>query len=96
MKYPEVNPALKLCKNEETRRQMSLCYGSMCVAENIPMLEDLVVKRHEVAQLLGYKSFSEYILEIRMAKSPINVQNFEQSLLEKLKKAGGEEFKRLE
>ena len=96
MKYPEVLPALKLCKNEETRRKLSLAYNSRCVKENIPLLEDLVAKRHEVAQLLGYKSYSEYILEIRMAKSPINVQNFEQSLLDKLKKAGGEEFNRLQ
>ena len=70
MKYPEVLPALKLCKNEETRRQLSLAYGSRCVAENVSKLEDLVAKRHELAIQLGYKSYSEYILEIRMAKSP--------------------------
>lgn len=73
MKYPEVIPALKLCKIEETRRQLSLAYGSRCVVLNTPLLEELVAKRHEVAGLLGYKSYSEYILEIRMAKSPINV-----------------------
>jgi Zn-dependent oligopeptidase len=95
MKYPEVLPGLKLCKNEETRRQLSFAYGSRCITENTPLLEELVAKRHEVAQLLGYKSYSEYILEIRMAKSPINVENFEQSLMDELKKAGGEEFNRL-
>jgi Zn-dependent oligopeptidase len=49
MKYPEVLPGLKLCKNEETRRQLSLAYGSRCITENTPLLEDLVAKRHEVA-----------------------------------------------
>jgi len=48
MKYPEVLPGLKLCKNEDTRRQLSLAYGSRCIAENSPILEDLVAKRHEV------------------------------------------------
>ena len=77
MKYPEVLPALKLCKNEETRRQLSLAYGSRCVTENVPLLEDLVSKRHELAVKLGFSSYSEYILSIRMAKNTMNVQNFE-------------------
>ena len=54
------------------------------MTENVPLLEDLVAKRHEVALLLGFSSYSDYILSIRMAKSPMNVQNFEQSLITKL------------
>jgi len=50
-----------------------LAYGSRCIAENTSKLEELVVKRHEVALLLGYKSYSEYILETKMAKTPQNV-----------------------
>lgn len=84
MQYPEVVPALKLCKKEETRRKLSQAYGTRCVKENTPLLEDLVEKRHQLAELLGYASYSEYILQIRMAKTPLNVQNFEQSLIEKL------------
>lgn len=84
MQYPEVVPALMLCKNEETRRQLSLAYGSRCVDDNIPKLEELVAKRHEVAELLEYSSYSEYILEERMAKTPMNVENFIQSLITKL------------
>lgn len=49
MKYPEVLPALKLCKNEKTREQLSLAYNTRCIKENIPLLEDLVAKRHELA-----------------------------------------------
>jgi len=66
------------------------------MTENVPLLEDLVAKRHEVALLLGFSSYSDYILSIRMAKSPMNVQNFEQSLITKLQKAGGEEFERVQ
>ena len=49
MKYPEVLPTLKLCKNEETRKKLSFAYNSRCVKENVPLLEILVAKRHEVA-----------------------------------------------
>ena len=46
MKYPEVLPALKLCKNEETRRKLNFAHGTRCIEENTPILEDLVAKRH--------------------------------------------------
>lgn len=73
MKYPEVLPALKLCKNEETRRKLNFAHGTRCLEENVPLLEDLVAKRHQLAEILGYSSYSEYILEVRMAKTPMNV-----------------------
>ena len=73
MKYPEVLPALKLCKNEETRRELNFAHGTRCIEENTPILEDLVAKRHQLAEILGYSSYSEYILEVRMAKTPLNV-----------------------
>ena len=68
-----LNPVLMLCKNEETRRQLLFAFNKRCVEQNIPLVEDLVAKRHELAQLLGYSSYSEYTLAIRMAKTPINV-----------------------
>lgn len=73
MKYPEVLPALKLCKNEATREKLSFTYNTRCIDKNVPILEDLVAKRHELAVLLGFKSFSEYILAARMAKTTVNV-----------------------
>lgn len=75
---------------------MSFTYNTRCIDKNVPILEELVEKRHELATLLGYKSFSDYILATRMAKNPLNVQNFEQSLISKLMKAGQEEFERLQ
>lgn len=42
------------------------------------LLEDLIVKRTEVARILGYDSFSKYVLEERMAKLPENVERFEE------------------
>ena len=45
-----------------------------------------------MALSLGYSSYSDYILEIRMAKDPVNVQNFEEELTLKLLKKGKEEY----
>jgi Zn-dependent oligopeptidase len=46
MQYPEVLPALKLCKNSETRRKLNFAYGTRCVEQNVSILEDLISKRH--------------------------------------------------
>lgn len=50
----------------------------------MPILEQLAKKKHELALVLGYSSFSEFILEDRMAKNPQNVANFEDSLTKKI------------
>ena len=96
MKYPEILPSLKLCKKEETRRILNKAYGSRCQEANVPLLEDLVQKRHELATALGFSSYSEYILSIRMAKTPLNVQNFEQELTIRLLPKGKEEHEALQ
>ena len=95
MKYPEVLPAMRLCKNEETRRKLDLAKGSQCQDSNVPLLEELVMKRHQLAVSLGFESISEYILSIRMAKNPKTVQTFEEDLTAKLASKGKEELARL-
>lgn len=61
----------------------------------MPLLEDLVQKRHELALTLGYSSISEYIVSVRMAKTPKIVQGFEESITAKLAEKGKEEMARL-
>ena len=91
MKYPEILPALKLCKIEETRKKLNYAFGIRCVEKNIPLLEELVQKRHELSLILGFSSFSDSILSLRMAKNPLNVQKFEQDLTIRLLEKGKEE-----
>ena len=73
MKHPEISPAMRLCKREETRKKLGRAMSSQCQEANVPLLEDLVAKRQELAEALGFSSISEYILSIRMAKTPKNV-----------------------
>ena len=43
---------------------------------NVPVLHEAIALRDEIATTLGYESWADYVLEIRMAKSPQAVQTF--------------------
>lgn len=42
---------------------------------NLPIVDELMIKRHQSAQLLNYTNFSERILEDKMAKNIDNVES---------------------
>ena len=65
--------------------------GNKAVPANSHIVEDIVAKRHEMALMLGHSSFSEYTLQKKMAKSPVNVQKFEEDLTKLIMEKGKEE-----
>lgn len=74
-------------ESEDVRKKLDYALGTQN-KENIPLIEELVELRQEEALLLGYSSYSEMILERRMAKSPQNVEVFEDDLIGRLIDAG--------
>lgn len=62
--------AMKQIKNEDVRKMIDYALGVQNKEKNVPILESLAKKKHELALILGYSSFSEFILEDRMAKTP--------------------------
>ncbi|GAA5809519.1 hypothetical protein MFLAVUS_002928 [Mucor flavus] len=94
MKYPDVRPVLKLCKNENTRRLHATAYESRN-QENIPLLEEAVKLRRQAAKILGYKSHADYVLEVKMAKTVEAVETFLNDLADKLRAPGIKEIEEL-
>ncbi|KAJ2616463.1 metalloendopeptidase [Coemansia sp. RSA 1365] len=82
-KYPDYLPAMKLAKNESTRRRLLYADETRCPA-NIPILQEAVQLRLEASQLLKYKTHAEFALELNMAKDPNVVLEFEQDLRTRL------------
>ena len=99
LQYPSYVPFMKYCENRKLRKALALAFGKRGFQNNDNNNEDIVksiVKlRHERAQLLGYETHAEYILEERMAKSPIRVNTFLEDLLSKAKPAAQKEFEEL-
>lgn len=82
--YPSYSPFMKYCNDRELRRQMYMAYGSRAVGgeysncENVSKIIDL---RIQSAQLLGYRTYADYALEVRMAKDAGTVNKFLSDLM---------------
>lgn len=81
---PSYRPFMKYCKNPELRRQMYMAYNTRAVGgdyDNTPVVKRIVELRLEVAELLGYSTWADYILEENMAKSKSAVTGFLDNLM---------------
>lgn len=81
---PSYGPFMKYCKNSELRRQMYMAYNTRAVNgdyDNTPVVKRIVELRLEVAKLLGYSTWADYVLEENMAKSKSAVTDFLDKLM---------------
>ena len=98
--YPSYIPFMKYAKNRELRKELSMAFGSKGFhgdeLDNQENVKRIVNLRHERANLLGYKTHADFVLEERMAETPEKVLDFLNELLEKAKPAAEREFTELE
>lgn len=97
--FPSYLPFMTYADNRELRKKMALAYGAKGFQkndfDNSEIVLQIVKLRHERANLLGYKSHADFVLEERMAESPEKVKSFLNDLLEKAKPAARKEFAEL-
>ncbi|VXB74660.1 M3 family metallopeptidase [Maribacter litoralis] len=98
--YPSYIPFMKYAKNRALRKKLSLAFGSKGFhndeLDNQENVLEIAKLRFERANLLGYKTHADFVLEERMAETPEKVHSFLSELLEKAKPAAEREFKQLE
>jgi peptidyl-dipeptidase Dcp len=75
------------------RAQQGRCLGG--AYDNQAILKRMAVLRHERAELLGFRTHADYVLQDRMAQSVEKVQAFLKRLLEVSKPVGQTEFEEL-
>jgi thimet oligopeptidase len=68
-------------RNENTRLQVQTARDNLAKEENVPLLQEILVARDTLAHKLGYKTWADYVIEIKMARTAANAKDF----LEKLK-----------
>jgi thimet oligopeptidase len=76
LRYPDYFPIMESCSNRETRKQMYTAYWRKCQDVNRDLLYQALKLRQELAQLVGYDNYGDYILSENMAGKRENVVGF--------------------
>jgi Zn-dependent oligopeptidase len=74
-------PVMDNATNSETRKAYQMLYSNRGAEKNIDILNQLVEKRYQLGQLMGYDSYAEYNLVPKMAKNPETVWTFVNDLV---------------
>ena len=93
--YPTRRPFMRLSKSEETRKAYTEKFLNRAADKNLDVIEQMVIERQKLAEVLGYPSYAEYILTDRMPKNAKTVWDFEKSLNEAIKAKTEIELKEL-
>lgn len=97
--YPSYIPFMTYADNRELRKELALAQGAKGFQNNAHDNQENVIKlvnlRHQRANLLGYATHADFVLEQRMAQSPSKVLTFLNDLLVKAKPAALKELEEL-
>jgi thimet oligopeptidase len=87
--FPDMQPLMTYAKNAEVRRAMFLAYHTRAYPQNKELLLSLLKVRHELAGILGYKSWADLATADQMMQSAERMQEFLDQL-EAASKTGAE------
>src|SRR5271167_1145257 len=86
---------LKFRKNADLRKRIFLAYNNRAYPQNIAVLADLLKKREELANLLGYKHWADMNAADKMAVNAPNIAKFINEIDVASKPAAEREYKML-
>ncbi len=78
--YPDLFPFMQYADDDAARRELLILYSNRAYPENEPVLKQLLEKRYELAQLLGFDNYAELITADKMVGSPERVEEFLEEL----------------
>ena len=97
--YPSYSPFMTYSTQRELRKQLYMARNTVCTHDNtennLEICKRLVNLRREIAQLLGYKTYADYVLKRRMASSTRNVYKLLNDLIDAYKPTAVKERKEL-
>lgn len=98
--YPSYSPFMTYSTQRELRKQMYMARNTVCTHDNeqnnLEICKRLVNLRRELAQLLGFETYADYVLRHRMASNTENVYKLLNDLIEAYKPTAEKEVKEVE
>ena len=96
---PSYSPFMTYSTQRELRKQMYMARNTVCTHDNsennIAICKRLINLRREIAQLLGYKTYADYVLKRRMATNVRHVYRLLDDLVDAYKPTAVKEQKEL-
>ncbi|HIE83911.1 MAG TPA: hypothetical protein EYQ00_08730, partial [Dehalococcoidia bacterium] len=74
--YPEMYPFMETAESEFWRKELFLKNHNKAAELNTTLLEEALGIRLKIAQLLGFNSWAEYSIELKMAQTPERANSF--------------------
>ncbi len=74
--YPDSLPIFSYAQNEDLRKRMFMEYNNRAYPKNIDVLDQLVARRAELARLIGYDTWANYITADKMVGNAANASQF--------------------
>ena len=97
--YPSYQPFMTYSTQRELRRQLYMARNTICIHDNtennLDICKRLVNLRREIAQLLGNKTYADYVLKHRMAGKVRNVYKLLNDLIDAYKPTAEKEREEL-
>ena len=98
--YPSYSPFMTYSTQRELRRQMYMAKNTVCIHDNtennLEICKRLINLRREMAQLLGNKTYADYVLKHRMAGNVRNVYKLLNDLIAAYKETAKKEVAEIE
>lgn len=104
LEMPSYYPFITYCEDRELRKTMYEAYNTRASEvgpnarefDNTKIMEEILKLRHQLAKLLGFKSYAHYSLATKMADTPETVLDFLNNLAQKSYSQGQREVHALE
>ena len=97
---PSMGPFMKYSTRRDLRQRLYMASNTVCTHDNetnnLEICKRLVNLRREMAQLLGFKSYADYVLKHRMASNSRNVYHLLDQLIEAYKPTAEKELQEIE
>lgn len=98
--YPSYSPFMTYSTQRKLRKQMYMARNTVCTHDNeqnnLEICKRLVNLRRELAQLLGFETYADYVLRHRMASNTEHVYKLLNDLIEAYKPTAEKEVEEVE